>query len=482
MFEPFVTRLRAIALADLFREVTQWRTPAFWIALLCFVLIFPVITLRGAHYEEGTVIGLARGAFEDGHWFEHHLYGNRFMERPALFSLLLGVVGLLTKSIPDWLARVPVALALVAGAYLVYGLVRAYASVAAALFGAMCFSACPLVLQKLVTAEPDLLVGVTMFAAFVVLWRGEEQGGVGAGRWLAVGAILAVAALIKGPQQVAFFFLGVGSFYLLRRRWIDFVKLALAGLVPAAVTAGWYWAAYRPGDIEDWARHSRLVAPPLGEWILSVLEVGASTAIQLLPGWRLAVPLAAPAIVRPQSKADDLIAVLILYAGIGTAILLLWPFARTRYAMPAVPALAVVAGLAFDRLREDKTRLLNNMLVLVAVFALVRILLNWIIIPLAPDAFARSRFYGHAIAEMMALQPAPLYFTQVRDPLNMLVYVPYRVREASIAAVAVAEPPFWAMVLPEQEQILRTARPDLQITRRLAPAPGRWYLLEVRKD
>ena len=38
-----------------------------WVVLLWALMAFPAAALRGAHYEEGTVIGLARGAIEDGH-------------------------------------------------------------------------------------------------------------------------------------------------------------------------------------------------------------------------------------------------------------------------------------------------------------------------------------------------------------------------------------------------------------------------------
>ncbi len=52
-------------------------SPYLWLALLWLLLIVPGLFSRGAHYDEGTTIGLARGAFEDGHWLAPHLYGDR---------------------------------------------------------------------------------------------------------------------------------------------------------------------------------------------------------------------------------------------------------------------------------------------------------------------------------------------------------------------------------------------------------------------
>ena len=61
-------------------------SPYAWILILWALLVVPAIFLVGAHYEEGTTIGLARGAFEDGHWLVPHLYGYRLAERPVLVS------------------------------------------------------------------------------------------------------------------------------------------------------------------------------------------------------------------------------------------------------------------------------------------------------------------------------------------------------------------------------------------------------------
>src|SRR5262245_5267869 len=71
---------------------TSWRLP-YWAALVVLwaLLVVPGIGLRGVIYEEQTVIGLARGALEDGHWLSPHLYGLRFVERPVLMSWLIAL-------------------------------------------------------------------------------------------------------------------------------------------------------------------------------------------------------------------------------------------------------------------------------------------------------------------------------------------------------------------------------------------------------
>ena len=58
----------------------------------------------------------------------------------------------------------------------------------------------------LVTA--DLPLAVTLFFAFYLWWGGDEAGAFGLGRWLAIGIVLALAGLFKGPQPIAYFALG----------------------------------------------------------------------------------------------------------------------------------------------------------------------------------------------------------------------------------------------------------------------------------
>ncbi len=90
-----------------------------WVIGVGLLMTVPRIFIRGTHYEEGTTIGLARGAFHDSHWISPSLYGVRFVERPVLVSWLLGAVGLLTDNLEVWVARLPAALSILAGALLV---------------------------------------------------------------------------------------------------------------------------------------------------------------------------------------------------------------------------------------------------------------------------------------------------------------------------------------------------------------------------
>src|SRR3569833_1629234 len=120
----------------------------WWDNILCALFVLPAMSIRGAHYEEGTTIALAKSIFEDGMWPGTFRYGERLVDRPHAVTWLLGAVGYLIGGLPLWVARLPTILSLIAGASLVYALVRRYTSATAALFAVVCLIASPMMLQK----------------------------------------------------------------------------------------------------------------------------------------------------------------------------------------------------------------------------------------------------------------------------------------------------------------------------------------------
>src|SRR5271169_2201188 len=154
--------------------IASWsQKPILWIAMIWMLLVLPGINVRGVYFEEQTVIGLARGAFEDGWWLSPHLYGERFVERPVLMSWLIALLSWPIGSIFVPLARLPTAVSGLAGAFLVYYFVKPRTSVTGGAVAALCFLTSPVVFQDAFIAEPDLMLSVLMFAAFVVWWAGE---------------------------------------------------------------------------------------------------------------------------------------------------------------------------------------------------------------------------------------------------------------------------------------------------------------------
>lgn len=219
----------------------------------------PLIFFRGYNADEGLAVINARTAVEDGYWLNTHTFNVRFVERPTLLSWIIAVISEPFGHVSQVAARLPVALFLLLGCLLIYALLRKVAaSVPAALFGIALFLACPLVMRSYVMITADMPLAVLLFLAFVLWWDGYASGTLGFGRWIAIGLVLALAGLMKGPQPVSYFALGIGLFVLGSRSWRQIPGLIVAGIVCVIALAAWCGAVYAQGDEVQWATFMRL--------------------------------------------------------------------------------------------------------------------------------------------------------------------------------------------------------------------------------
>jgi 4-amino-4-deoxy-L-arabinose transferase-like glycosyltransferase len=451
-----------------FDSLTGRFRPA-WLAvvLLWFLLVVPAIFLRGYHYEEGTVIGLARGALEDGYWLVPHQFGLRFPERPALMSFVIAVLGWIFGGIGPVVARLPPVLSLLAGGLMVFSLVRQRAGAVAALFGALCFLISPALLQKLITAEPDVILSALLFAAFLLWWDGQKTGHVSLGRWLAVGAMLVFAGLTKGPQPVGYFTLGIGVFLVTQRQWRDLPGFILANAMAGIALIAWYAAVYRHGDFQLWADQSRLHGTgTFSVYLLSRTHFVAQLLLEMLPGLLVAVPFVLALAKKRELLRDDLVLALLCYATMCTLPLIVWPNANTRYAMPAILAVAALAGLGYERARAEWPRMLDVAFGLALTFAVYGVAIGWIAMPLRPDLFQASRISADKMLAEMRQSPAPLICTFNSINNNVISYLPAPIHMVPIAEFSKLKAPLWAYIYADEAARVRKMRPDLTVTLR----------------
>jgi 4-amino-4-deoxy-L-arabinose transferase-like glycosyltransferase len=195
----------------------RWN-PRAVIVMAWAVLAVPLVCFRGYYAHEGLAVSIARSALESGDWLTPYLFNIRFVERPTLQSWIIEALSASFGSVSQVTARLPSALFLLAGCFLIYGLLRKVAaSIPASLLGVALFLTCPLVMRSYVMITADLPVAVTLFLAFYLWWGGNEKGSISVARWLAVGAVLAFAGLFKGPQPVGYFALGIGLYVFAAR-------------------------------------------------------------------------------------------------------------------------------------------------------------------------------------------------------------------------------------------------------------------------
>jgi 4-amino-4-deoxy-L-arabinose transferase-like glycosyltransferase len=420
--------------------------------------VLPNLTVRSFIWEEGRNAELARDILVRGDLIVPSIYGERWALNPALLPCLIAGVAYLTGAVNEWSARLPAMAAVLITALVVLQFTHRFASQPAALFAAGCFLFCPLVLRKLTIAEPDTIVTALVFGAFVVWWSGAKAR-IGALRALACGALLATAAMAKGPQPIAYFALGIGGYLIARKKWDEFAELILVLIIPAAAVFAWAYAVYQPGDLPVWLDYMRLI--PRTEIVTYLTErarFGGTILLDLLPAI-----LFTPFFWRQRQKSLDeerraLWEMLFWYAGPATLALFFWPGANTRYAMPAVPAVAVMAGLAFDDLWQRRRLFVRLAITLLAGLMVYQFALVCIVMPVFAARFGASRTAGFAIAQAVG-QSAPVFNVGGPNP-NQLFYVSRPIRRIRREEALHLKIPAWLVLAPWELEWIKSQHPD----------------------
>ena len=454
----------------------QWNPVATIIGVWA-VLTLPLVFFRGYNSDEGLAVVIARTALEHGYWLCPHIFNVRFVERPTLLSWIIAAFSEPFGQVSQITARLPVSLFLLLGCLLIYALLRKIAaSVPAGLLGVAVFLACPLVMRSYVMITADMPLAVLLFVAFVLWWGGCATGSISIGRWLAIGVVLALAGLMKGPQPVGYFALGVGLFVLGSRSWRQLPGLVMAGIVCVVPLAAWYGAVYAKGDEAQWAAFMRvrpivLLPGPiaesfnlLSEMLPAVLFAGVFLVWRGRRGVSFGHPAFLPAIA--------------CYAFTASLVILFWPGGSTaRYFFPMVLPLCVLGGLGYDALSARRPQIVAPILLLTAgllIYALAYAAAS----PLLPTRFRHTQIEAAQITELVKAQPAPIY-TIGDAALNVLPYVPGRIIFTTSDELVAIPGPAW-MVLPIAEADALLSRRPINLHRLTPSGVREWQLL--RRD
>jgi 4-amino-4-deoxy-L-arabinose transferase-like glycosyltransferase len=448
------------------------RVPApAWIVLVWAAAALPSASVRSFIWEEGTNALLARDILARGELLRVEVLGVPWVDKPPLLAWMVAGVARLTGQVDEWSARLPAMVVVLLTALLVERLTRRYAGTPGSLFAAVCFLLCPLVLRKIAIAEPDTIVTGLSFAAFVLWWRGEEAGHVSGWRWLGCGALLAVATMGKGPQPIGFFALGVAGYHVWTRRLRPSPGLVLCLALPAAATLAWGLAVYRPDSARIWIAEMRLrSATGLGAYLVERVVFNAGLLADLLPGVvPLFVLLAASRRRCAHTAPPPVVVALALYAGLAALALAVWPGARTRYAMPAAPAVAALAGLAFERLRvgHPARRLA---VALAAVFLVYEAAAVWVPSPVFADPVDGTRRAARALDAALDARPGPVF--ALGRHCDEFFYMSHPIRWVVGPHVLAIHGRAWLVASELELEALGRIRPDLSTEVALATTTG----------
>lgn len=395
--------------ASLTRLVPPW----LMVTLLWALLFLPFAGTRALYYEEGRYTLAALDMLAHGHWLRPEVLGIGFVEKPPLLFWLIAAASGMAGGSFEWAARAPALIATLLCAILCERAAHREAGPVAGFMAAIAFLVSPFILSAGARGEPDTLVTATSFAAFLAWLEARERvGAARLGPWLLTGLLLILVALCKGPQPLAFFAIGAVLLALLDRRWRELPELAVLGVIAIGAVMFWGYLVYQPGDGWTWEQQMRAANwPPLGPYLIQIGRFFVETVAHALPWLALAVPALGRTWRRRWDVGDRPVRVMACYAFGCTAILVFWPHAEPRYAMPAVPAIAVLAGLGGAALWRQGPRLAGRAVALLLVLAIATRIVWLIAIPFETMRNHAAQNLAHGLA-------API--GPSRDPILVL--------------------------------------------------------------
>jgi hypothetical protein len=296
-----------------------------------------------------------------------------------------------------------------------------------------------------------------LFLAFVLWWTGTQRGHVSLGRWIAIGLVLTLAGLFKGPQPIGYFAVGIGLFVLASRSWGQIPGLVLAGSLCVVTLAAWYWHTYVPGDEAQWTHFMRLGA---GVPLFGPVPVSLSFIAQTLPAVFLATAFLFAAGFRDNSQVPPgFVTAIACYAFAIVPIMLLWPGGSTaRYFLPTVLPLCVLSGLAYDTFATRRPLLVAPALAVMLGLLAYSFVYSAVASPVLPTRFRATALDAERLAQLLGADQAPIYRTNISVGLNLFPYLPMRITTVGFSVLETMRGPAWFALTPEEADVLLAKR------------------------
>jgi hypothetical protein len=163
-----------------------------------------------------------------------------------------------------------------------------------------------------------------------------------------------------------------------------------------------------------------------------------------------------------------IVAPFVLYSGVCTAILVLWPGFTSRYATPIAPSIAVLAGIGWDALDKSRYAVARRVMAVVLFLLVVyQVLLVVVIMPLFADRFCETRIAGEAIGRAIRAAPAPAYGVWLDT--DVLFYAKIPLQRLEMTGLGAISPPAWLVIPAPDLALFANLRPDLDASVAVGP-------------
>ncbi|MFE0014381.1 ArnT family glycosyltransferase [Mesorhizobium sp. NPDC059054] len=356
-------------MSSIFRQLLGWpgwrASPAQWqINMLegwarCWLLFvlgaglllyFPYLGLRPLRFEEGRRALQVLEMLDGDAWWHLKFIGTPYVNKPPFTPWLMAAVAALRGVLDEVSIRLPGVIAALAGALSAGAAALVLAPrdrKVAALTAGLAFLCSVQILLRARIGETDVTVTALCGMALALWLHGRARRYFTLVLWLGIAALLACAAMTKGPIPVAFSALPMIVIPLVERKPRDALAAIAVVVLAHLPMLAWVWSNHPDAGAAHWISEMRLGGEVGGDNQLTRLLHLSDLPLAIL--YQLPFLPAAVAMVfarsdLPQERRWVVDALLLAAVPMGVLTTIL-PIGRTRYSMPATWPLAVMAGL-----------------------------------------------------------------------------------------------------------------------------------------
>ena len=334
---------------------------------LCFVVLFFQLGDRPLwDVDEGMHAATSKDMVLTGDWVTTRVNGENFYDKTVLFNWF-AAISFLVFGFTEFAARLPAAVLGLATVLVIYALGRRLFSYRAGLLGGAVLITCPLFIVLSRTVMHDISLAFFISLALYFFYTAYVNQRHRRIRLFACYASLGFAVLAKGPIGLLLPGMIIGLFLLVKGR-LNFLKemaLGWGALIFLIVAAPWYvlismrnpdYISYfiLKQNFGNFLSKTQATHPRSFYYYIPVLLSG------MLP-WSCFVPLAfLQPLNRKLQKIDDGVLFLLCWF---LVIFLFFSAASSKlgtYLLPALPAVALLIGRAWDEIMTDPTPRLHR--------------------------------------------------------------------------------------------------------------------------
>lgn len=343
----------------IFHKQNHVATDCLLILFITAVIYLPLLGIPAWDGNEPIRVIVAKGMLEKGNWMIPLLHGNPYFTKPPLMNWLIAASGSLFGIVNEWTSRLPSVVVVFLTGISVYFLTSRWLSREGSLFASISTLSMVELIAKGRTAEIDSLFIFLVVLILLVWINGYARQWKPAMLWGISLTLTGIGFLAKGPQVIAYFYLTVFGYLLVKKRLRFFFSLShVLGILCFLLVLVLYLSF-----ILQWVPFDKYMKM----WISQITERAETkhslsflghlvsypfeAVFSFLPYTLLLIPLVIYRDLRRTAKevlANEILVFSLVMIIINFPLYWLLPNARFRYFLPAGPFVAIATAVVFE--------------------------------------------------------------------------------------------------------------------------------------